>query len=78
METNTTFSAYETTMTNKAGKTYGVRVINRRENCTRKDGSVGALLKIQEIYYRQNPSPYAEKNIKSYMSPIWVKSEAVN
>ena len=72
------FKGYETMATNSKGETYPVRVINIRENAVRKDGTRGTILKIQEIYYRQNPSPYAEKNIKCYTSPIWVRAESVN
>jgi hypothetical protein len=72
------FKGYETTATNSKGETYPVRVINRRESATRKDGTIGTLLKIQEIYYRQNPSPYADRNIKCYTSPIWVRAESIN
>lgn len=77
MENNNTFKGYETTASNSKGETYPVRVINRRDNFTRKDGSVGSVLKIQEISYRQNPSPFAERNIKVYSSPIWVRAETV-
>jgi hypothetical protein len=69
------FKGYETTATNKAGETYGVRVINRRDNVARKDGTIGTLVKVQEIYFRQNPSPFAEKNIKCHHAAVWINAD---
>lgn len=74
---STLFKAYESTMTNAAGVTYPVRVINSREGVTFKDGTTGTALKVQEIHYRAPRSPYAEMSDKIHGTAFWTKAGRV-
>ncbi len=64
-------------MTNKAGETYPVRVINSREGVTFQDGTIGRALKVAEIHYRTVGNACSQKRAAILTEPFWTKAERV-
>jgi hypothetical protein len=71
------FQSYKATCTSLQGVQYPCLVVNRRENVTFNDGTVGTALKIREITYATAGNAYSQKFVERYAAPMLVKAHRV-
>lgn len=76
-ENSNQFKSFEATCTSLQGVKYACLVINRRENVTFNDGTVGTALKIREITLGTGGNAYNQKTVKYYAAPMLVKAARV-
>ena len=76
-ENSNQFKSFEAICTSLQGVQYACLVINRRENVTFNDGTVGTALKIREIVLGTAGNAYSQKTVKRYAAPMMVKAARV-